>query len=95
MTTVRGTERRQLHIPVAIAQGGDKNQTVNAVLQSSDDVTEIDILVPGATYNHAYWDWPLDPERYSMMEMARKAGRATLACDRLRTAPRPGLPLSR
>jgi pimeloyl-ACP methyl ester carboxylesterase len=43
----------------------------------------IHLLLHGGTYNHTYWDWPLDPARYSYVEAATRAGFATLALDRL------------
>jgi pimeloyl-ACP methyl ester carboxylesterase len=43
----------------------------------------VQLLVHGATYNHAYWDWPSDPARYSYVRAAVRAGYATFAVDRL------------
>jgi len=49
----------------------------------SPDGRTIQVLLHGGTYNHHYWDWPLEPDRYSYVEVATRAGFATLALDRL------------
>ncbi|MFD0923883.1 alpha/beta hydrolase [Saccharopolyspora rosea] len=43
--------------------------------------TPLQVLVPGATYNHSYWDYPR--HRYSYTAHATESGFATLAIDRL------------
>ncbi|WP_437874634.1 alpha/beta hydrolase [Sorangium sp. So ce513] len=45
--------------------------------------TPIQILLHGGTYDHAYWDWPYEPETYSYVEHATRRGFATLNVDRL------------
>lgn len=45
----------------------------------------IQVLVPGATYNNAYWDAALAPETRSFRLAMNKAGYATLTLDRLGT----------
>jgi pimeloyl-ACP methyl ester carboxylesterase len=42
----------------------------------------VDVLVHGGMYNRKYWDWPLQPERYSYVARTLAAGRATLTYDR-------------
>jgi pimeloyl-ACP methyl ester carboxylesterase len=42
----------------------------------------IEVLVPGLTYGASYWNFPLDPGRYSYVRAATAAGFATLAIDR-------------
>jgi pimeloyl-ACP methyl ester carboxylesterase len=44
---------------------------------------ELQILVHGAGSDHRYWDWPLEPERYSYVEWASQRGIATLNIDRI------------
>jgi pimeloyl-ACP methyl ester carboxylesterase len=44
---------------------------------------ELQILLHGATYDHRYWDWPLDRDTYSYVEHCRRTGHATLAIDRI------------
>ncbi|MGW0520729.1 alpha/beta hydrolase [Crossiella sp. NPDC003009] len=43
------------------------------------------VLVPGATYNSVYWDFPYQPETYSFARAMTAAGHATFAVDRLGT----------
>jgi pimeloyl-ACP methyl ester carboxylesterase len=45
--------------------------------------TPVQILIHGGSYNHAYWDWPYQPEKYSYVAAATKKGYATLNIDRL------------
>jgi pimeloyl-ACP methyl ester carboxylesterase len=44
---------------------------------------ELQILLHGGSYDHRYWDWPLDRETYSYVEHCRRTGHATLAIDRV------------
>lgn len=45
----------------------------------------VQLLLHGYTYGQYYWDFPLEPERYSYVRAANAAGFATLAIDRLGT----------
>lgn len=45
----------------------------------------IQVLVPGITYSHTYWDFPYQPDIYNYRRAANAAGYATLALDRLGT----------
>jgi pimeloyl-ACP methyl ester carboxylesterase len=51
------------------------------------------VLVPGATYNSAYWDFPYDPPVYNFRLAMNDAGYATMTVDRLGTG-RSSKPLS-
>ncbi len=51
------------------------------------------VLVPGASYNSAYWNSPYDPSQLSFVNAMNKAGYATLDIDRLGTG-RSSHPLS-
>jgi pimeloyl-ACP methyl ester carboxylesterase len=44
---------------------------------------EVHVLLHGAAYDHRYWDWPVDPRRYSYTRWAAERGIATLAVDRI------------
>jgi len=44
---------------------------------------ELQVLVHGAGYDHRYWDWPAQPERYSYVRWAASRGVATLNIDRV------------
>jgi pimeloyl-ACP methyl ester carboxylesterase len=46
---------------------------------------DLHLLIPGATYDHRYWDWPGASTRYSFVEAMAARGRATIAIDRLGT----------
>jgi hypothetical protein len=41
------------------------------------------ILASGFTYDHQYWDLPVDGGKYSFVDAANRAGYATLNLDRL------------
>lgn len=43
------------------------------------------VLVPGATYNHIYWDFPYRPSTYNFRAAMNSAGYATFTLDRLST----------
>lgn len=43
----------------------------------------VQLLVHGLTYDHTYWDFPLQPQKYSYVRSATGAGYATFAIDRL------------
>ena len=45
----------------------------------------VQLLVPGTTYNHNYFDWPQDSARYSYVTQALAAGYSTFNVDRLGT----------
>jgi pimeloyl-ACP methyl ester carboxylesterase len=45
----------------------------------------VEVLIPGLTYGASYWNFPLDPSRYSYVRAATAAGFATLSIDRLGT----------
>lgn len=43
----------------------------------------IQVLVHGATFDHHYWDFPVDPEQYSYVRHMTGAGYAVLTMDRI------------
>jgi pimeloyl-ACP methyl ester carboxylesterase len=45
----------------------------------------VEVLIPGLTYGASYWNFPVDPARYSYVRAATAAGYVTLAIDRLGT----------
>jgi alpha-beta hydrolase superfamily lysophospholipase len=49
------------------------------------DGKPVEVLVAGFTYDHTYWDFPLQPLRYSYVRWASIAGNVTFAIDRLGT----------
>ncbi|MEU3657969.1 hypothetical protein AB0E67_35565 [Streptomyces sp. NPDC032161] len=42
-------------------------------------------MVPGATYNHVYWDMPSEQSQYSYVDAATRAGFAAFNVDRIGT----------
>ncbi|MFV8053043.1 alpha/beta hydrolase [Mycobacterium sp. 48b] len=44
---------------------------------------ELHVLVHGAGADHRYWDWPMEPDRYSYVTWATARGIATLNLDRI------------
>lgn len=66
----------------------DDGLTMHGTLCPPSGSTHSDVvvvLVPGATYNHVYWDFPFDPALYSFREAMNRAGWATMVVDRLGT----------
>jgi alpha-beta hydrolase superfamily lysophospholipase len=45
----------------------------------------VQLLVPGTTYDHNYWDFPYQAPRYSYVDAATRAGFATFNIDRVGT----------
>ncbi len=43
----------------------------------------VQFLEHGLSYDHNYWDWPLQPQKFSYVDAATKAGYATFTIDRL------------
>lgn len=76
-----------VRIPVALLPGQPENKTIAGTLctPGSWDAGphRVDVLVHGATYNGAYWDWPLSPGTYSYARKTMNAGRAAFTYDRL------------
>lgn len=78
-----------MRLPVALTPGGPASQLVAATycvpVTWGHGPREVDITTPGATYDSAYFDWPLDPALYSYVDKTLQAGRATLDYDRVGT----------
>jgi pimeloyl-ACP methyl ester carboxylesterase len=49
--------------------------------EAKDDLLQI--VIHGAKYDHSYWDFPLDPERYSYVDWSLRHHRSVLLIDRL------------
>ncbi len=43
----------------------------------------IQVLIPGGTYTHIYYDWPYQPDRYNYVKYMTERGYTTLSLDRL------------
>jgi pimeloyl-ACP methyl ester carboxylesterase len=74
-------------IPVALAAGASARYHLAGWLcaDGSPRGRAVEVLIPGLTYGASYWNFPLDPSRYSYVRAATAAGFATLALDRLGT----------
>jgi pimeloyl-ACP methyl ester carboxylesterase len=70
---------------VALAPDGPSDQTMQAQLCARGTIEHksIQILIHGATYDHNYWSWPYQPERYSYVRAMTAAGYAVLNVDRI------------
>ncbi len=86
-TTAQDGQCTSVEIPVALAPGEAAAEHVYAEYcrPAGQTAAAVDVLVPGATYNHTYWDWPVDPALYSFAGKDLLAGRAVLAIDPLGT----------
>ena len=60
------------------------SQTVAGELcwSGSKPAPVVQVLLPGATYNRSYWDFPYQPDTYSYVRRATAAGYTALALDR-------------
>jgi len=80
---------QSVSLPVALAAGQAAGQTVSATYctpsQWAAGPHEVDVMTPGATYNRAYWNWPVDPATYSYLDKTLAAGRAAFDYDRVGT----------
>jgi pimeloyl-ACP methyl ester carboxylesterase len=70
-------------LPVAITDPGPENQTMWAQLcyRGRQEPSAVQVLVPGATYNHVYWNFPYGNGYYSYVAAATAAGYATFDVD--------------
>jgi pimeloyl-ACP methyl ester carboxylesterase len=73
---------QDLTLPVTLA--GQAEQIYGKLCRPAN-AKALQVLVPGASYNSAYWDFPYTPETRSYRLAMNKAGYATLTLDRLGT----------
>lgn len=76
---------RQVDVPVALTSSGARDLHVAGTLCTPATWSQgrsVDVLVHGATYTGAYWDWPVKSDTYSYVRRDLAAGRATFAYDR-------------
>ncbi len=74
---------RAFDVPVTVA--GVENASIygELCLPAGPAPEKVQFLVHGSTFNHHYWDWPLNPEKYSHARAALENGYATFNIDRL------------
>ncbi|MBM7369218.1 alpha/beta hydrolase [Gordonia hydrophobica] len=77
------TTCRDVKIPVALTHGGPQNSHIAGTYctDAKGPGSVVQILIPGATYDRSYWDFPGFGGRYSYVKHASRAGQATLAID--------------
>lgn len=70
-------------LQVAIADPGPADETMRGQLcyRGPREPGTVQVLVPGATYNHLYWDFPYRDGYYSYVDAATAAGYATFDVD--------------
>jgi pimeloyl-ACP methyl ester carboxylesterase len=70
-------------LQVAIADPGPADQTLWGQLcyRGQKEPAAVQVLIPGATYNHLYWDFPYGDGYYSYVGAATAAGYATFDID--------------
>ena len=52
---------------------------------ASGPSSTVQLLIPGATYGHIYWDFPYEPQTYSYVDSMNTAGYSTFNIDRIGT----------
>ncbi|MCW2716753.1 alpha/beta hydrolase [Pseudonocardia sp.] len=87
-----GAGCHEYEIPVSVAPGLPADQHIAGELCLPDGPVPsvLQILVPGATYNRTYWDFPIS--QYSYVDAATARGYAVFAMDRLNTGASSTLP---
>lgn len=81
-----GADCKDLSFPVRQFEGDQNVQQVFGQFCSRgeiDESTPVQVLIHGGSYNHAYWDWPYESDKYSYVAAATQQGYATLNIDRL------------
>jgi pimeloyl-ACP methyl ester carboxylesterase len=70
-------------LPVAIADPGPADQTMWGQLcyRGHYEPSTVQVLIPGATYNHLYWNFPYGNGYYSYVGAATAVGYATFDVD--------------
>ncbi|WP_169815308.1 alpha/beta fold hydrolase [Nocardia yamanashiensis] len=75
---------REVNIPVQLA-GRTERMWGEICDPAGGPSTVLQVLIPGITYDHHYWDMPGFDGKYSYARYAAAAGYSTLAIDRLGT----------
>ncbi|MBA4022627.1 MAG: alpha/beta hydrolase [Gordonia sp.] len=73
----------EVSVPVALDPDGPATSHITGsyCVPDGDPGTTLQILIPGATYDRSYWDFPGFDGRYSYVAHALESGKATLAID--------------
>ncbi|HVV37782.1 MAG TPA: alpha/beta fold hydrolase [Acidimicrobiales bacterium] len=70
-------------VPVSLGTHARATYRVVAWLCGAAPGRTVIVSVSGTTYNHTYWDFPVDPGRYSFVRALTAAGYAVLNFDRI------------
>jgi pimeloyl-ACP methyl ester carboxylesterase len=78
---------RSFDIPVALSPRTPSLYHIYGELcnPSSGASQTVQLLVPGGTYDHIYWDFPYQPRTYSYVDTLTAAGYSTFNIDRIGT----------
>ncbi len=78
---------KSFNVPVALATGQSRQYTIYGQLcnPAGGASKAVQLLVPGATYGHVYWDFPYQPRTYSYVRALNAAGYSTFNIDRIGT----------
>jgi pimeloyl-ACP methyl ester carboxylesterase len=84
-TSASGATCDDYMFSVALASGRPKDQRIFGRLCYTGSLAgkTLQILLPGGTYDHTYWDFPFQPDNYNYVRSASAAGYATLNLDRV------------
>lgn len=76
---------REVTFQVALTPEGPADQEMAARLCTRGSLRgkTIQLVIHGATFDHNYWDFPLEPETYSYTRHMTRAGYAVLNLDRI------------
>ncbi len=86
-TTTPAIDCTKTTTPVSLTENGPVQYQVSGELcrPAGSDSSLVQVLLPGATYNHNYWDLPYQPENYSYVQHMNEAGHTTFNIDRIGT----------
>lgn len=75
------------NVPVALSEGQPQKYSIYGELcnPTTGASQTIQLLIPGGTYGHIYWDFPYEPQNYSYVRAANAAGYSTFNIDRIGT----------
>src|SRR5690242_16002630 len=76
-------ERVTFDVSLAPNQSADQHLVATLCSRGPVHKKTIQVLIHGGTYDHNYWDFPVQPETYSYVRELTDAGYATLNIDRL------------
>lgn len=74
---------QSLRVPVALGAGQPVQYSLygQLCLPSSGESDAVQLLIPGATYGHIYWDFSYQPQTYSYVRALTAAGYSTFNVD--------------